>query len=61
MSAYMLYTAADIEFNQLCIPWYASRTDCIALYVDKTAGSQTYGHNEFMILFMMMLTQLFMG
>ena len=24
-----------------------SRTDCIALYVDRTAGSQTCGHNEF--------------
>ena len=24
-----------------------SRTDCIALYVDRAAGSQTYGHNEF--------------
>ena len=28
-------------FDWLCMPWCASRTDCIALYVDRTAGSQT--------------------
>ena len=28
-------------FDWLFMPWYASRTDCIALYVDRTAGSQT--------------------
>ena len=48
-------------FNWLCMPWYASRTDCIALYVDRTAGSQTSVHNGFITLFMIMLTQLFMG
>ena len=37
------------------------RTDCIALYVGRTAGSQTCGQNGFIILFMIMLTQLFMG
>ena len=25
----------------LCMPWYVSRTDCIALYLDRAAGSQT--------------------
>ena len=27
-------------FDWLCMSWYASKTDCIALYVDRTAGSQ---------------------
>ena len=36
-----------IEFDWLCILYCASRTDCIALYVDRTAGSQACSHNEF--------------
>ena len=40
---------------------YASRTDSIALYVDRTAGSQTSVHNGFIILFVIMLTQLSWG
>ena len=43
----ILLYSVDIEFDQLCIPYCASRTDCIALYVDRTAGSQACGHNEF--------------
>ena len=27
-------------FGWLCMSWYTSRTDYIALYVDRTAGSQ---------------------
>ena len=46
-----MYTAllysVDIEFDWLCILYCASRTDCIALYVDRTASLQTCGHNEF--------------
>ena len=38
--------------NQLVVhmPWYVSRTDCIALYVDRTAGSQTICLKGFIIL-----------
>ena len=42
-----LLNSIDIEFDQLCIPYCASRTDCIALYIDRTAGSQACGHNDF--------------
>ena len=37
-------------FDWLCIPWHASRTYCIALYVDRTAGSQTCDHNGLIIV-----------
>ena len=43
----ILLYSVDIELNQLCIPYCASRTDCLVLYVDRTAGSQACGHNEF--------------
>ena len=39
---YWWYTLKMVKIiDWLCMPWYVSRTDCIALDVDGTAGSQT--------------------
>ena len=45
----------------LLMPWYVSRTNCIILYGDRTAGFTNVYLKGFIILLVVILTQLFMG
>ena len=35
-----IHSERVVIIDWLWTPWYVSRTDCIVLYVDRTAGSQ---------------------